>query len=76
MPVLVNKNNILYTQFRTTESRSDYVYPYQYSGVANEGSNENDSVWTIKRIDFTNPLSPVTQTSIGSWTNRYLLIYT
>jgi hypothetical protein len=75
MPILANKNNILYTKTGETESRSDYVYPYQYSGIAPLGSSESDSVWKINRIDFTILDSPITQQAIGSWDNRYLLVY-
>jgi hypothetical protein len=77
MPILANKNNIfVYSRSEQTESRSDYVYPYQYSGVAPIGSNESDPVWRIKRIDFTTFNSPITQQAFGSWDDRYLLIYT
>lgn len=60
----------------TTIRESDYVYPYHYSGTAPFGSLTNQSVWTVKRIDFTTFNSPVITTGTGSWTNRYSLIYT
>ena len=55
---------------------SDYVYPYQYSGTASIGTLTSASTWTIKRIDFTTPGSPITLEAIGSWDNRTSLIYT
>jgi hypothetical protein len=78
MPILINNTNkILYSKGdEKTESRSDYVYPYQYSGVSLLGSSENDPVWLIKRINFTTFNSPVIQQATGSWTNRYSLTYT
>jgi hypothetical protein len=57
------------------ERRSDYVYPYQYSGTAPVGTLDSGT-WTIKRIDFTTPGSPITLSATGAWTNRYSLIYT
>ena len=54
---------------------SDYVYPYQYSGTAIYGTLTSDPGWTIKRIDFTTPGSPITLQAIGSWDNRTSLIY-
>jgi len=54
---------------------SDYVYPYQYSGTAIDGTLTSDPGWTIKRIDFTTPGSPITLQAIGSWDNRYSLTY-
>jgi len=56
------------------ERRSDYVYPYQYSGTAPVGTLDSGT-WTIKRIDFTTPGSPITQQATGAWTNRYSLTY-
>jgi hypothetical protein len=58
------------------ERRSDFVNPYQYSGTAVVGTAESSATWTIKRINFTTPGSPITQTAVGSWTNRLSLIYT
>jgi len=62
----------------TTEfqSLSDYVYPYQYSGLSPVTNTTSDSFWTIRRIDFTIAGSPITETAIGSWDNRYSLTYT
>ena len=57
------------------ERRSDFVNPYQYSGTAVVGTAESSATWTIKRINFTTPGSPITQTAIGAWTNRLSLIY-
>jgi hypothetical protein len=76
MPILANKNNILYTGIGKTQSRSDYVYPYQYSGISTIGTSESDVEWTITRIDFTIINSPIIEKAFGSWDNRYLLIYT
>lgn len=56
------------------ERRSDYVYPYQYSGTAPVGTL-NSGTWTIKRVDFTTPGSPITLQATGAWTNRYSLTY-
>jgi hypothetical protein len=58
------------------ETRSDYVYPYHYSGVSPYTTDENDPNWAISRINFTIFNSPVIEKATGSWTNRYLLIYT
>ena len=57
------------------ERRSDFVNPYQYSGTAVVGTAESSATWIIKRINFTTPGSPITQTAIGAWTNRLSLIY-
>lgn len=56
------------------ERRSDYVYPYQYSGTAPVGTLDSGT-WTIKRVDFTTPGSPITLEATGAWTNRYTLTY-
>ena len=56
------------------ERRSDYVYPYQYSGTAPIGTLDSGT-WTIKRINFTTPGTPITQQATGAWTNRYSLTY-
>ncbi len=56
------------------ERRSDYIYPYQYSGTAPIGTLDSGS-WTIKRVDFTTPGSPITLQATGAWTNRYSLTY-
>ena len=58
------------------ERRSDFINPYQYSGTAVVGTAESSATWTIKRINFTTPGSPITQTAVGAWTNRLSLIYT
>jgi hypothetical protein len=58
------------------QSLSDYVYPYQYSGVAPVTNTTSDPVWNIRRIDFTIPNSPIIQVAVGAWTNRYSLTYT
>jgi hypothetical protein len=57
------------------QSLSDYVYPYQYSGLSPVTSLTSDPSWTIRRIDFTIPGSPVIETATGAWDNRYSLIY-
>ena len=56
------------------ERRSDYVYPYQYSGTASLGTIDSGT-WTIKRVDFTTSGSPITLQATGAWTNRYTLTY-
>jgi hypothetical protein len=66
--------NILIQSATKQERRSDYVYPYHYSGTANVNTPDS-GVWTIKRVDFTNFGSPVTLTATGSWNDRYTLIY-
>ena len=58
------------------ERRSAFVNPYQYSGTAVVGTAESSATWTIKRINFTTPGSPITQVAVGAWTNRLSLIYT
>jgi len=57
------------------ERRSAFVNPYQYSGTAVVGTAESSATWTIKRINFTTPGSPITQVAVGAWTNRLSLIY-
>jgi hypothetical protein len=54
---------------------SDYVYPYQYSGTALFGTLTSSPTWEIKRIDFTTPGSPITQSATGAWDNRVSLSY-
>jgi hypothetical protein len=62
--------------FNTILSRqSDYVYPYHYSGTSVSGTLTSSIDWTIKRINFSNPGSPITQSATGSWVNRYNLVY-
>ena len=55
---------------------SDYVYPNHYSGTANINTPTSSPTWTIKRVDFTIPNSPVTLEATGAWDNRTSLIYT
>lgn len=57
------------------QRKSDYVYPYQYSGTAPVGALITDTNWVIKRIDFTTSGSPITLQGTGSWDNRTSLIY-
>jgi hypothetical protein len=54
---------------------SDYVYPYHYSGTSLFGTLTSSPTWEIKRIDFSTPGSPLTQSATGSWDNRTSLIY-
>jgi hypothetical protein len=75
MPLLANKTYVVYTKARETQSKSDYVAPYQYSGIASVGVLESENGWTINRIDYTTPGSPVIETAIGAWDNRTSLIY-
>lgn len=72
---LLWKNTPLVTS-SNYERRSDFINPYQYSGTAVVGTLESSPTWTIKRINFTTPGSPITQTAVGAWTNRLSLIYT
>jgi hypothetical protein len=67
-------NNVPITGF-TYERQSDYVYPYHYSGTAPLYTLTSTSNWIIKRVDFTSLGSPITLSAIGSWDNRYSLIY-
>jgi hypothetical protein len=68
-------NNITITGF-TYERQSDYVYPYFYGGSAPLYTLTSTATWIIKRVDYTTPGSPITLSAIGSWDNRYILIYT
>jgi hypothetical protein len=84
--VIATFTQVMYTQIGPTgdtgptgpvspiyERRSDYVYPYHYSGNAPIGTSESGS-WLIKRINYTNP-TPTTLTATGAWTDRTTLIY-
>jgi hypothetical protein len=71
---LLGSGDITISSSSSSERRSDYVYPYQYSGTAPVGTLDSGT-WTIKRIDFTTPGSPITQQATGAWTNRYSLTY-
>ena len=74
----LNRNgasNIQITGF-TYERQSDYVYPYFYGGSAPLYTLTSTATWIIKRVDYTTPGSPITLSAIGSWDNRYILIYT
>ncbi len=68
-------NNIQITGF-TYQRESDYVYPYFYGGSAPLYTLTSTATWIIKRVDYTTPGSPITLSAIGSWDNRYILIYT
>lgn len=68
-------NQVQITGF-TYERQSDYVYPYFYGGSAPLYTLTSTSTWIIKRVDYTTPGSPVIQQAIGSWDDRYILIYT
>lgn len=70
-----NGNNVQITGF-TYERQSDYVYPYFYGGSASLYTPTSTATWIIKRVDYTTPGSPITLSAIGSWDNRYILIYT
>jgi hypothetical protein len=58
------------------ESRTDYVFPYQYSGTSTTTTDENALGWVINRVDYTNFISPITLSANGAWSNRFNLIYT
>lgn len=70
-----DNNNIQITGF-TYQRESDYVYPYFYGGSAPLYALTSTATWIIKRVDYTTPGSPITLSAIGSWDNRYILIYT
>ena len=55
--------------------QSDYEFPYHYSGNAVIGTEVSSSGWTIKRVDFTTPGTPVTLVGTGSWVDRTTLTY-
>ena len=59
----------------TYERNSDYVYPYFYGGTAPLYTLNSTPNWIIKRVDYTTSGSPITLTAIGSWDDRYILIY-
>ena len=60
----------------TYERQSDYVYPYFYGGSASLYTPTSTATWIIRRVNYTTPGSPITQSAIGSWDNRYTLTYT
>ena len=76
----LNLNTVTGTQIPITgftyERQSDFVNPYQYSGTAPIYTLTSSPIWIIKRVDYTTPGSPITLQAIGSWDNRYSLIYT
>jgi hypothetical protein len=72
---LLGSGDITIAASASYERRSDFINPYQYSGTAVVGTLESSPTWTIKRINFTTPGSPITQTAVGAWTNRLSLIY-
>ena len=57
------------------ETKSDYIYPYHYSGISPYTTDESDTNWSIRRIDYTNFNSPVIKRASGSWVDRQTLIY-
>lgn len=71
-----NDNNQIQITGFTYERQSDYVYPYFYGGSAPLYTLTSMPTWIIKRVDYTTPGSPITLSAIGSWDNRYILIYT
>ena len=70
----MNWNSIV-TQSKTT-SRSDWVSPYSYIGVAPYGSSETDYVWTITRITINN-VGTVTTSILHNqrWSDHLTLTY-
>ena len=70
----MNWNSIV-TQSKTT-SRSDWVSPYSYIGVAPYGSSETDYVWTITRITINND-GTVTTSILHNrrWSDHLTLTY-
>lgn len=59
----------------TYERKSDYSYPFQYSGTAPVGTLTSEQ-WSIKRIDYSSSGGPVTTIAIGAWDDRNTLTYT
>lgn len=55
--------------------QSDYESPYHYSGNAIIGTEISSSDWTIKRVDYTTPGTPITLVGTGSWIDRTTLTY-
>ena len=70
----MNWNSIV-TQSKTT-SRSDWVSPYSYIGVAPYGSSETDYVWTITRITINNDGTVTTSILHNQrWSDHLTLTY-
>jgi hypothetical protein len=59
----------------TFERRHDFQSPYDYCGVAPDGTAESAPNWTITRLTVSLNGSVVTGTAVGAWTNRTELIY-
>ena len=59
----------------TFERRHDFQSPYDYCGVAPDGTAESAPNWTITRLTVFLNGSVVTGTAVGAWTNRTELIY-
>jgi hypothetical protein len=53
-----------------TDRRTDYAYPYQYSGSAPKGSSASSLVWTIRRIAFSSATPTIEQAINVAWDNR------
>jgi hypothetical protein len=51
------------------EVRADYVSPYSYIGTASAGSLEDAAVWTITRIEVTDPVVVDVATGVA-WDDR------
>jgi hypothetical protein len=58
------------------ERRSDFQTPYVYCGEAPVGASESTPVWEISRITINIDGTTLTESAVGSWTNRYSLTYT
>jgi hypothetical protein len=49
-----------------TDRRSDYVYPFQYSGSAPYGTSVDSTNWVIRRIAFSSATPTITQAKSGN----------
>ena len=59
----------------TFERRHDFQSPYDYCGVAPDGTSESTPNWTITRLNVALNGTATTGQATGSWTNRTELIY-
>lgn len=71
--MIVHNGKILkvnyYNQY---DRRYDYVAPYYYCALAPYNSANNDTVWTISRVEEkTNGTTVVKTATNVSWDNRY-----
>lgn len=57
------------------ESRSDWVAPNSYIGIAAEGSLESASVWKITRVTVSGNIVTTAIATPVAWTDRLTAIY-